>query len=599
MKKLNLTLLMTPLYLIAAWVPCHAAGVVTDCSKFGTTIEEGTLAWALDGGGDVDFACNGTIIVEPEIRIETDTVIDSNGFDVVLSGNNKNSVFWVREEKNLDLLGLKITKGAAYGAVRNLGGSVNIDNCVISESTAMYGGGIRNENWMNTYIGTMTLTNTIVSNNTAYSSISNSIGGGIYNFGIMTLTACIVKENSARTDTGSASGGGIVNGSENSALPGTGSLTLINCTVFDNTALNYGGIWNMGKLTLQSSSVVGNSATNGNAGGIFNNQNGKVTIINSKISGNTSFGGVYLSHGGGIYSYGGTISIENSAVSNNHSDDVGGGISTSVDATLEVSNSTISGNSCNDRGGGISSFGGQATITNSTLSGNNSFQGGGIYNYAPLTLNYVTFSGNSAKEGSNLYVVNNTRAVTEMSNSLITNGLTSSNCFCPGDWSLYLTDGGYNLADDDSCYLTDPSSMPLTDPLLDPILKNNGGLTETHALMAGSDAIDAIPYGVNGCGDTITTDQRGIIRPQGDGCEIGAYEIEYYDTDNDGVADYNDNCPCVFNPDQNIHPCTDRYYTNDYDKDCDVDGDDLYSFTNIGANDLASFSTEYGFIGSP
>ncbi len=54
---------------------------------------------------------------------------------------------------------------------------------------------------------------------------------------------------------------------------------------------------------------------------------------------------------------------------------------------------------------------------------------------------------------------------------------------------------------------------------------NNGGATETHALLFGSPAIDAIPFGVNGCGTTVVTDQRGYRRPINERCDIGSYEI--------------------------------------------------------------------------
>ncbi len=508
--------------------------------------------------------CDGTIIVTPEIRIEADTIIDATGRNIVLSGNNINSVFWIWEEKKLDLIDLTLTEGAVFGAVRNLGGTVSLNNCVISRSTSMSGGGIRNENWMNTYVGTMSLTNTVVSDNNAYTANSNAVGGGINNDGIMTLTNCTVTRNSATTVSGHAMAGAIHNGSENSSLPGTGTMTFINTTVSDNTALDYGGIWNAGELTLLNSTVAGNRATDGDAGAIFNNNNGTVTLRESTLSDNTA-----TIRGGAIYAYGGTITIEDSTLSNNLSDDMAGGIMASVGATLTISNSTISGNSCHSRGGGIMTNGLETStiIINSTLSGNSASQGGGIYNYSPLTLNHVTFSGNSADEGSNLWVVNHLRGATQMTSTLIANGLTSSNCFCSGDLSLYLTDGGYNLADDDSCSLTNPTSMPNIDPLLDPVLADNGGFSETHALMEGSPAIDAIPDGANGCGDSILSDQRAIVRPQGDGCDIGAYEFA-------------DACE------------------SDFDEDQDVDGSDLASLAigPFNEDDLAVFVLAFGKI---
>ncbi len=64
-----------------------------------------------------------------------------------------------------------------------------------------------------------------------------------------------------------------------------------------------------------------------------------------------------------------------------------------------------------------------------------------------------------------------------------------------------------------------------TNPLLGP-LANNGGPTQTMTLFVGSAAMNRIPNGTNGCGTTIMTDQRGILRPQGAACDIGAYEYD-------------------------------------------------------------------------
>jgi len=97
----------------------------------------------------------------------------------------------------------------------------------------------------------------------------------------------------------------------------------------------------------------------------------------------------------------------------------------------------------------------------------------------------------------------------------------SQNCTGP------ISDGGYNIEDEASCGLgTANNSLSSTNPLLDPAgLKDNGGPTQTIPLMPGSPAVDAIPPGVSGCGTTLTNDQRGVSRPQGSGCDIGAFEL--------------------------------------------------------------------------
>jgi hypothetical protein len=152
----------------------QAAGVVTKCSDDGPG--PGTLKTAIIGGGDVTFDCSGTIVVEPEIRIEGSvplTRIDASGQNVTLSGNNTNAVFWVWDTRELELINLTITQGAVYGGVRNLGGTVTITDSVITgNSSATSGGGINN-----IFFGTdprMTLISSTVSDNTA-----PYYGGGI------------------------------------------------------------------------------------------------------------------------------------------------------------------------------------------------------------------------------------------------------------------------------------------------------------------------------------------------------------------------------------------------------------------------------------
>jgi hypothetical protein len=91
-----------------------------------------------------------------------------------------------------------------------------------------------------------------------------------------------------------------------------------------------------------------------------------------------------------------------------------------------------------------------------------------------------------------------------------------------------MTSNGYNLSSDSSCNFNGPGDLNNTGPLLGP-LQNNGGPTKTQALLSGSPAIDAgNPSGcTDGLGNMLTTDQRGMPRPDTEdtgGCDMGAYE---------------------------------------------------------------------------
>jgi CSLREA domain-containing protein len=166
-------------------------------------------------------------------------------------------------------------------------------------------------------------------------------------------------------------------------------------------------------------------------------------------------------------------------------------------AKLTLARLTVADGNTSDFGGGIENRGGALTVTNSTFSGNSAdISGGGIFNG----------SGETAT----------------LRNTIVANSPSGGNCSNLGT----LTDGGYNIDDGTSCGFSQANnSMPSEDPLLDPDgLQNNGGPTKTIALMNGSPAINAIPQGTNGCGTDITTDQRGVSRPKGSGCEVGAFE---------------------------------------------------------------------------
>jgi hypothetical protein len=263
-------------------------------------------------------------------------------------------------------------------------------------------------------------------------------------------------------------------------------------TISNGRSANGGGIANAGALTVTNSTFSGNSAvgTGASGGGIDNNL-GTVMITNSTFSGNSAFAG------GGIANDEGTLTVTNSTLSGNSAGG-GGGIS-NVLGTVTITNSTISGNSANF-GGGIANDEGTLTVTNSTLSGNSA----------------ASFGGGIISDGTDTF-----------KNSIIANSPSGGNCV-----GQAIAAQGVNFSDDDTCPgFTQVTSAQLN---LDPLLQDNGGPTLTHALLAGSVAIDA----VTDCTDlaipavAVATDQRGQPRPaDGDSngsllCDAGAFEMQ-------------------------------------------------------------------------
>jgi hypothetical protein len=310
------------------------------------------------------------------------------------------------------------------------------------------------------------------------------------------------------------------------------TLTLTNSTITGNHASSAGGgLFSHGTLTLNNSSVKGNSGGFGGAG-IYNNQAATLVVVRSIISGNTTdISGGNASNGGGIYNDSGTVTIDNSTIAENTVFNGGAGLYNVGAMTLRTS--TVSGNTgLHCCGGGIANVSSMLTIENSTIADNTATPGGGgggggIFDISGgrLVLRSSTVADNTADPGNGGGILNLFDASESVSNTIIAGNSGGGCIFAAGDVSA-LSDGGYNLEDGTSCgFSAANNSLSNTNPMLDPSgLKDNGGPTKTIALESGSPAIDAIPPTLNGCGTTITTDQRGVTRPQGSGCDLGAYE---------------------------------------------------------------------------
>ena len=300
---------------------------------------------------------------------------------------------------------------------------------------------------------------------------ASGTGGAILNSGTLNLANCTVSGSFVNASIPSGQDGTSTGG----AIANSGTMTLTNCLVTGNTAGGYG---------------------NGAGGAIYNS--GTLTITGSTISGNAAEGGNGLpASGGGIYNVG----------------------------TLTITGSTISGNTAylgiggSGSGGGIFNAGNLA-LTNSTLYGNSAATGGAIFNANMLTLAQDTLAANGLASFSGIVTAKST---------IFSNG--APNCSLSG---TALSSAGYNLSDDTSCaaFLINPGDLNNIPAGLDPNgLQNNGGPTQTVALLPGSPALDSAPVGLNGyctAADGVTpvpADQRSVSRPQGSACDIGAFEL--------------------------------------------------------------------------
>ena len=272
-----------------------------------------------------------------------------------------------------------------------------------------------------------------------------------------------------------------------------------------------GGIRNEGTLKLADSIVTGcfalDGAVEGAGGGIC--AAGDTTVINSDVSQNAATDGGGILCGTGYVIGCGRLTLIDSTVTGN----TGGGVSGGEPLTL--TSTTVSGNV----GSGVGGFA-AATITNTTVSANAGVGISSDYPFGtggPVAFVNSTVTGNA--DGA-LWLF----GVWEPEPSFVGTILDGG---CRRAWAS----DGYNIeSPGDTCGFdrpTDQVNVSAENLKLGEI-GDNGGPTMTHALGAGSVAIDQIPAVecVDADGEPLTTDQRGVERPQGDACDVGAVEME-------------------------------------------------------------------------
>ena len=393
--------------------------------------------------------------------------------------------------------GIYFTNTSGNPALLNIQNS-HIDNNIFGYLG--YGGGIA------AFTSTLHLVNVSLNNNLGENA---GLGGGLY------LQGATANLDSVTLDGNSHlyAGGGIE--SEWS------DLTMTDSDISHNVASSNGGGISTYKGSLDLVRVVVNGNTvDSDAGGI------DLYDTPTSIEGGMIVNNVGGRDGGGINHYRNTLSLNNVTIDGNIAqtdEGDGGGIYNDPQGlgVLLISNSTLSHNVSSNHGGGIyNTRGSTAILTNTTLSANTAITGGGLYNeaffstdQAIITLTNVTLKDNRANAGGGLFNTNEPLNDVFVKNTILADSPTGGNCK-----GKPVSAAKYSLSTDLSCGLVGTGNVSNTPARLYP-LGSYGGPTLTHLPLATSPAVNAVLGN-----DCPLADQRGVVRPQGLFCDMGAVE---------------------------------------------------------------------------
>ena len=533
-KALTVALLLFGFTSLVSARPARAANAVVGNGNPASCTEtalDSAIVTASNGGGVITFNCGQatkTITLTTAKIVNLGNITIDGGRRIILVAGANERHFFAGSGVTFRLRNITLRQGDALvsgGAVEASGAQVFLENVQLLDNRSSVSGGA-----IYCFDGALTILNSRLAGNRA------GTGGAIFNDSCTVVIQNTSFEDNQAVDAigrggaiENAPGGALtVRGSQfsaNQALDGgalfvaaAAAAELDGVSFAGNSGGHGGGIENSGALTLTNSLLDGNSVT-GSGGGLWN-LGGTALVRRTIITGNTA------GEGGGVNTYGAALVLHDVNLTGNIANSSHGGGLYHGGGTVFVTNATFSGNQANaagGNGGGIhQSADDNLTLTNVTLANNQANQfGGGFYHFGRYAiLNYVTIGDNTAgAAGSAIYedspMSGANPGVVQIANSVIFGA--ANNC----DGGLFQS-LGHNISKGSCAALNAATDQEnIAGNLRLGALKYNGGAAAMLTMLpqVNSPLIDA-------AGDCTGNpqDQRGIPRPYGAACDVGAVE---------------------------------------------------------------------------